>query len=94
MTLGDMPGGTPKTGRRRGRQGRGGHGRELPRQRCCGEVPRARSRFSASNTLTTKRHAWTRTAILNVAGMGAFSSDRTIAQYAHDIWQTKPVVLG
>jgi starch phosphorylase len=33
-------------------------------------------------------------AILNVAGMGAFSSDRTIAQYAHEIWNTKPVVLG
>ncbi|SEJ90444.1 starch phosphorylase [Variovorax sp. OK605] len=38
--------------------------------------------------------AWMRMAILNVAGMGAFSSDRTIAQYAHEIWHTKPVVLG
>ena len=38
--------------------------------------------------------AWTRKAILNVAGMGAFSSDRTIAEYAHQIWNTRPVVLG
>ncbi|MET3513419.1 MAG: glycogen/starch/alpha-glucan phosphorylase [Gammaproteobacteria bacterium] len=38
--------------------------------------------------------AWARKAILNVAGMGVFSSDRTIAEYAHDIWRTKPVVLG
>jgi starch phosphorylase len=33
-------------------------------------------------------------ATLNVAGMGQFSSDRTIAQYAHDIWKTRPVQLG
>jgi starch phosphorylase len=33
-------------------------------------------------------------AILNVAGMGEFSSDRTIAQYAHEIWKTRPVALG
>lgn len=38
--------------------------------------------------------AWTRMAILNVAGMGAFSSDRTIAQYAHEIWKTRPVALS
>ena len=37
--------------------------------------------------------AWTLKAILNVAGMGAFSSDRTIAQYAHEIWHSKPVVI-
>ena len=38
--------------------------------------------------------AWTHKAILNVAGMGAFSSDRTIAEYAHQIWKTKPVMLS
>jgi glycogen phosphorylase len=34
--------------------------------------------------------AWARTAILNVAGSGKFSSDRTIAQYASEIWAVKP----
>jgi starch phosphorylase len=33
---------------------------------------------------------WARMAILNVAGSGKFSSDRTIAQYAADIWGVKP----
>jgi starch phosphorylase len=34
--------------------------------------------------------AWSRKAILNVAGSGKFSSDRTIAEYASDIWGVKP----
>ena len=34
---------------------------------------------------------WNRRAILNVAGMGAFSSDRTIAEYAQQIWHSTPV---
>jgi starch phosphorylase len=35
---------------------------------------------------------WVRKAILNVAHMGKFSSDRTIIQYADQIWDAKPVV--
>jgi glycogen phosphorylase len=34
--------------------------------------------------------AWARKVILNVAGSGKFSSDRTIAEYAAEIWDVKP----
>jgi starch phosphorylase len=34
-------------------------------------------------------HAWAFKAIANVAGMGPFSSDRTIGEYASRIWQVQ-----
>ena len=40
------------------------------------------------------REAWARKSIINVANMGKFSSDRTIAEYANDIWNVKPVPVG
>ena len=33
---------------------------------------------------------WTRKAILNVARMGRFSSDRTVSEYAREIWNLEP----
>jgi len=41
-------------------------------------------------TLYADRDAWAKKAILNVASSGKFSSDRTIAEYAADIWNVKP----
>ena len=38
--------------------------------------------------------AWARRAILNVANMGKFSADRTIAEYAEHIWRVTPVSHG
>ena len=34
--------------------------------------------------------AWARMAVVNVASSGGFSSDRTIAEYAAEIWKVKP----
>jgi starch phosphorylase len=42
----------------------------------------------------TDREAWAKMAILNVAGSGKFSSDRTIAEYARDIWKVQPCPVG
>ena len=42
--------------------------------------------------LYKNQEVWTRRAVLNVARVGKFSSDRTIMQYAEHIWKVKPVV--
>ena len=52
-----------------------------------------RSYLEADQRLTAlyaDASAWARTATLNIAGSGKFSSDRTIKEYAKDIWEAKP----
>lgn len=39
------------------------------------------------------RDSWSRMSILNTAHMGKFSTDRTIAEYAQDIWGVTPVPI-
>jgi starch phosphorylase len=39
-----------------------------------------------ADALWRDRHGWARKAMLNVARMGRFSSDRTIREYAEEIW--------
>ena len=36
---------------------------------------------------------WSRTAVLNIAASRIFSSDRTIAEYARDIWHVEPCAV-
>jgi starch phosphorylase len=44
--------------------------------------------------LYADRAGWANKAILNVASSGKFSSDRTIAEYAREIWQVAPCPVG
>ena len=46
------------------------------------------------DTLYRDRHAWNRKSLLNIARMGKFSSDRTVAEYAREIWKIRPAVIG
>ena len=41
-----------------------------------------------------KRFEWLRSSAINIANSGWFSSDRTIDEYARDIWQVKPVMIA
>ncbi|MBQ9446703.1 MAG: glycogen/starch/alpha-glucan phosphorylase, partial [Victivallales bacterium] len=38
------------------------------------------------------RKAWLKKSLLNIARSGKFSSDRTISDYANEIWNLKPLI--
>jgi starch phosphorylase len=43
--------------------------------------------------LYADKEAWSRKAVLNIAASGRFSSDRTIAEYAKEIWHAAPCMI-
>jgi len=45
------------------------------------------------NTAYANTKKWQSMSIINTANSGKFSSDRTIREYAKDIWQAKPVAI-
>ena len=47
----------------------------------------------AVNETYRDRGTWTKKAILNVARIGKFSSDRTILEYNRDIWHAEPLTV-
>ena len=47
--------------------------------------------------LYTQEREWNRKSVLNVARIGRFSSDRTVREYAHEIWgldQLSPLAIA
>lgn len=44
-----------------------------------------------ANTLFKNKEQWHKKALINIANMGKFSSDRTIRNYAEEIWEIEPM---
>ena len=41
-----------------------------------------------------QRFDWLKSAAVNIANSGRFSSDRTIDEYANEIWRVKPCMIN
>ncbi|MDR0304895.1 MAG: glycogen/starch/alpha-glucan phosphorylase [Chitinispirillales bacterium] len=52
-----------------------------------------RAQKEVSDLYINDKKEWARRSIINVANTGKFSSDRTIAEYANEIWNLKPVKI-
>ena len=48
------------------------------------------TRLKSIDAAHSDRRRWLRMAVNNVAKVGRFSSDRTISEYARDIWKVRP----
>jgi len=52
-----------------------------------------RAQKQVSELYRNNHKEWAKRSIINVANMGKFSSDRTIGEYAKEIWNLKPVKI-
>ncbi len=58
---------------------------------CCADFQSFYDKQQEVSSLYTRQNEWTQKAIINIANMGMFSSDRTINEYATKIWNVKPI---
>lgn len=58
---------------------------------CCADFGSYVERQKEVAAAYRDRVRWSRMSIRNVAGMGIFSSDRTVAEYAREIWGALPI---
>ncbi len=56
-----------------------------------GDFPAYLDAHEAAARWYLNRDDWTRKCIENLARMGGFSSDRSVKEYARDIWRIEPV---
>jgi starch phosphorylase len=71
--------------------GDGYYGGERDRYRVLADFDRYMTCHALAEEAYRNQDTWTRAAILNVARCGKFSSDRTIREYAEEIWHVQPL---